>query len=208
MIRRKGFQVITILWVTGCLILGGWFLVRAHHPGSGSKAHEPERREVDMPIPDFSLTDQKGEPFGFKTLRGKIVLLTFVYTTCPDVCPLVTVSMRSVQKDLSPKERESVYLLSVTTDPEIDEPEILRSYGERHRVDFTNWSLLTGSIQQLTLVWKAFGIKMLKKARGLVSHTSLTALMDKKGVVRLIYDGTAPDAKIILEDLRTLLASG
>jgi protein SCO1/2 len=161
-----------------------------------------------MPIPDFSLTDQQGEPFAFKSLVGKIVLLTFVYTTCPDVCPLVTISMGSVQKDLSPKERESVYLLSVTTDPEIDKPEILKSYGERHQVDFTNWSLLTGDIQQLVLIWKAFGIKVLKKARGLVSHTSLTALMDKKGVVRLIYLGTAPEAKTILEDLRMLLASG
>jgi len=208
MTRRKGFQVITILWVTGCLVLGGWYLVMAHHPGSGSKAHELERREVNMPLPDFSLKDQNGEPIEFKTLRGKIVLLTFVYTTCPDICPLVTVSMRSVQKDLSPKERESVYLLSVTTDPEIDKPGILKSYGERHQVDFTNWSLLTGDIQQLILIWKAFGIKVLKKARGLVSHTSLTALMDKKGVVRIIYTGTAPDAKVILEDLRMLLASG
>ncbi len=208
MIRRKEFQIITILWVTGCLVLGGWYLVRAHHPRSGSKAHELERREVNMPIPDFSLKDQNGEPFEFKTLKGKIVLLTFIYTTCPDVCPLVTVSMQSVQKDLSPKERESVYLLSVTTDPEIDTPEILKSYGERLKVDFTNWSLLTGNIQQLALIWKAFGIKVLKKARGLVSHTLLTALMDKKGVVRFIYHGTAPEAKIILEDLRMLLASG
>ena len=208
MIRRKGFQVITILWVAGSLIYGGWLPVWAHHPGSGSKAHEPERREVNIPMPDFSLMDQKREPFEFKTLRGKIVLLTFVYTTCPDVCPLVTVSMRSVQKDLSPKERESVYVLSVTTDPEIDTPEILKSYGERHQVDFTNWSLLTGNIQQLALIWKAFGIKVLRKARGLVSHTSLTALMDKKGVVRLTYHGAAPDAKVILEDLRMLLALG
>jgi len=208
MIHRKGFQVITILWVTGCLVLGGWYLVMAHHPGSGSKAHELERREVNMPIPDFSLKDQNGEPFEFKTLKGKIVLLTFVYTTCPDVCPLVNVSMRSVQNDLSPKERESVYLLSVTTDPEIDTPEILKSYGERYKVDFTNWSLLTGNIQQLALIWKAFGIRVLRKARGLVSHTSLTALMDKKGVVRIMYAGTAPDAKVILKDLRILLTSG
>jgi len=116
--------------------------------------------------------------------------------------------MRSVQNDLSPKERESVYLLSVTTDPEIDTPEILKSYGERYKVDFTNWSLLTGNIQQLALIWKAFGIKVLRKARGLVSHTSLTALMDKKGVVRIMYAGTAPDAKVILKDLRILLTSG
>jgi protein SCO1/2 len=192
----------------GSLIHGGRLPVWAHHPGSGSNAHEPERREVNMPIPDFSLTDQQGEPFEFKVLKDQIVLLTFVYTTCPDVCPLVTVSMRSVQKDLSPKERESVYLLSVTTDPEIDKPEILKSYGERHQVDFTNWSLLTGNIQQLAFIWKAFGIKVLRKARGLVSHTSLTALMDKKGVVRIIYTGTAPDAKVILKDLRMLLGSG
>jgi len=207
-IHKKVIQVVAVLWVTGFLVLTSWFLATAHHPRSVSKTHELERREVNMPIPDFSLTAQNGEPLEFKTLRGKVVLLTFVYTTCPDVCPLVTVSMRSVQKGLDAKERESVFLLSVTTDPEIDKPEILKSYGERHQVDFTNWSLLTGNVQQLVLLWKAFGIKVLRKARGLVSHTSLTALMDGTGVMRYVYHGTAPDPKIILEDLRTLLASG
>ncbi len=196
-----------ILWATGCLVLGGWLVVKAHHPASGSSAHEAVRRKVNLPIPGFSLTNQRGEIFEFKTLRGKVVLLSFVYTTCPDVCSLATISMTSVQKELSGKERKSVYLLSVTTDPEVDKPEVLKSYAERHQVNFTNWSLLTGNARQLAFVWKAFGIKVLRKARGLVSHTSLTALVDKEGIVRITYDGTAPDAKVILEDLRTLLVS-
>ncbi len=208
MIQRKGFTVLMILWATGCLVLGGWLVVKAHHPASGSKAHEAVRRKVNLPIPDFSLTNQRGEPFEFKTLRGKVLLLSFVYTTCPDVCSLVTISMTSVQKGLSEKEQKSVYLLSITTDPEVDKPEVLRSYAERHQVDFTNWSLLTGNAQQLAFVWKAFGIKVLRKARGLVSHTSLTVLMDKEGIVRFTYDGSSPDTKVILKDLRTLLPSG
>lgn len=183
-------------------------MVMAHHPASGSKAHEAVRRKVNLPIPDFSLTNQRGEPFEFKNLRGKVLLLSFVYTTCPDVCSLVTISMTSVQKGLSKKEQKFVYLLSVTTDPEVDKPEVLKTYAERHQVDFTNWSLLTGNAQQLAFVWKAFGIKVLNKARGLVSHTSLTALMDKEGIVRFTYDGTAPDTEVILKDLRTLLPSG
>lgn len=208
MIQRKGFTALIILWTTGCMVLGGWLVGNAHDPPLVSRAHEAERRKVNLPIPDFSLTNQRGEPFEVKSLRGKIVLLAFVYTTCPDVCPLVTISMSSVQRALTDQERKSVYLLSVTTDPEVDKPGVLKSYAERHNVDFTNWSLLTGDSQQLAFVWNAFGIKVLGKARGLVSHTSLTALMDKGGTVRFTYDGAAPDAKVILEDLRGLLSSG
>ncbi|NIO10122.1 MAG: redoxin family protein, partial [Deltaproteobacteria bacterium] len=152
--------------------------------------------------------DQEGKRFRFKSLRGRVVLLSFVYTTCPDVCSLVTISMSSVQKGLSDQEREAVHMLSITTDPEVDTSAVLKSYAERHQVDLAHWSFLTGSIQQVALVWKAFGITVVKKARGLVSHTTLTALLDREGTVRFTYDGSAPDAKIILKDLQTLLADG
>jgi protein SCO1/2 len=129
-----------------------------------------------------------------------------VYTTCPDICPLITSGMRLVQESLKPKERESVFLLSITTDPEIDTPQVLKSYAARYKVDFSNWSLITRDVQSLALVWKVFGVKVERKGRGLVNHTSLTGLIDKNGVMRFAYYGASPDPKIMLQDLRTLLA--
>lgn len=172
-------------------------------PPGGAK--DSSRRQVRIPIRDFSLTDQTGSPFEFKTLRGKNILISFIYTTCPDVCPLTTASMRLVQKNLSPAERRGVFFLSITTDPEIDRPPVLRSYAERYDADFSTWSFLTGDLQALALVWKAFGVKAQRKGRGLVSHTSLTALVDTKGVMRFAYHDKSPDQKIVLRDLRTLL---
>ena len=172
-----------------------------HRPGAA------ERRQINVPIQDFSLRDQSGKNFSFRGLRGKLVVLTFVYTTCPDLCPLLTSSLLRVQKGLRANERNSVFLLSITTDPEIDSPEVLKSYAERYGIDFSNWSFLTGEEKELSTVWKAFGVKVRRKARGLVDHTTLTVLVDKKGAMRFAYHGTSPDPEVVLGDLRALLNS-
>jgi len=164
-----------------------------------------ERREVHVPIEDFSLTDQRNQVFKFGSLRGKIVLVEFAYTTCPDVCPMMTAAMRSVQDELTPSERKLVHLIMVTTDPEIDSPAVLASYAKRYRVDLSNWSFLTGDEPSLAKVWKNFGVGVKKIARGLVDHTPLTAIIDQNGVMRFGYYGTAPDSKMVLRDMRTLL---
>lgn len=164
-----------------------------------------QRRQLRVPIPDFTLTDHTGRPFHSKALRGKVVLLGFIYTSCPDVCPLITSSMRTVQRSLDGSDRKSVHFLSITTDPEIDSPEILKSYGQRYEVDFSNWAFLTGDLKALEPVWKAFGVKVARKARGLVNHTALTALIDAGGVMRFAYHGNFPDHKSVLGDLRSLL---
>lgn len=192
------------------LVAAGLFFVteaRVLGQQSGYELRPPERRQVNIPIPDFSLKDQSVRPFSFQKLRGKLVLVTFIYTTCPHVCPLLTLSLLRVQKELRASERNSVFLLSISIDPEIDKPQVLKSYGDRYEVDFSNWSFLTGDIMELAPVWKAFGVKVQKKARGLVDHTALTALVDGNGVMRFAYYGGSPDYKIILRDMRTLLSS-
>lgn len=183
--------------------------------GSGASGHDwrpttlakgAQRRQLRVPIPDFTLTDHTGKPFHSKALRGKVVLLGFIYTSCPDVCPLITSSMRTVQRSLNGREGESVHFLSITTDPEIDSPEILKSYGQRYEVDFSNWDFLTGDPKALQPVWKAFGVKVAREARGLVNHTALTALIGARGMMRFAYFGTSPDPKKVLQDMRALLA--
>ena len=175
------------------------------HPHSITKP--ASRRQLHLPIPDFSLTDQTGKPFKFQTLRGKVVLVAFVYTTCPDVCPLMTASMRLVQEKLPDRQRSSVFLLSITTDPEVDSPQVLKGYGERYGIDFSNWLFLTAELQTLAHVWKAFGVGVQRKARGLVDHTPLIALIDAKGTMRFGYVGSSPDHKMILRDIDFLLGS-
>jgi protein SCO1/2 len=163
------------------------------------------RHQVRLPIEDFSLIDQASGSFKFQALRGKVVLVTFMYTTCPDVCPLLTANMRVLQERLTATERKATFLLSITTDPEVDTPNVLKSYAERYKVDFSNWSFLSGDQKSLERVWKMFGVKVERKARGLVNHTTLTGVVDQKGIMRLAYSDAAPDPKKILHDVRSLL---
>lgn len=176
-----------------------------HDPIASPLDQSAPRRQIYFPIRDFALVDQDGKAFQSRSLRGRVVLVSFIYTTCPDICPLITTSMRLVQEGLRPSERRSVFLLSITTDPEVDTPEVLKSYAARYKIDLSNWSFVTGGLQSLTHVWKSFGVRVERKARGLVNHTSLTALIDQKGVLRFAYYGSSPDHKRVLQDMRSLL---
>jgi protein SCO1/2 len=111
-----------------------------------------------------------------------------------------------VQRGLSAAERESVYLLTVTTDPEIDSPEVLARYAKRYGVEFANWSFLTGTETDLQKIWKNFGVGVKRKGRGLVDHTPLTAIVDRNKQMRYVYIGPSPDPKRVLTDVRALLA--
>jgi protein SCO1/2 len=164
-----------------------------------------ERREVYIPISDFTLLDQISREFQFSKLTGRVVVVAFAYTTCPDICPLITAALRRVQSGLTPDERTKVYLLTITTDPEIDSPKVLAGYGKRYGADFTNWSFLSGDQAALQKVWKNFGVGVKRKARGLVDHTPLTAVVDRQGKMRVAYLGPAPDAKVVLKDVGSFL---
>jgi protein SCO1/2 len=133
------------------------------------------------------------------------VVVAFAYTTCADVCPLITAALRQVQSKLSVDERNASYLLTVTTDPEIDSPKVLAGYAKRYGAELDGWSFLTGSETALKSVWKNFGVGVKRKGRGLVDHTPLTAIVDRHGVLRFAFIGPSPDVTIVLNDIRALL---
>jgi protein SCO1/2 len=178
----------------------------SHEPAVSGQMREAQRREVRIPIHDFVLTDQNGRPFDFKAVRDKVVVLAFAYTTCPDVCPLITAAMRRVQTELKENEHRAVYFLTVTTDPEVDQPKVLAAYAKRYGADLSEWAFLTGNKANLQRIWTNFGVRVVRRARGLIDHTSLTAVIDGTGTIRFAYYGTAPDPKIVLQDVRSLLA--
>lgn len=164
-----------------------------------------ERREVHIPLGDFTLVDQNSREFQFSKLAGRVVVVAFAYTTCPDVCPLITAALRQVQSGLTKEERKRVFFLTITTDPEIDSPKILAGYAKRYGADLATWSFLTGDPAVLQKVWKNFGVGVKRKARGLVDHTPLTAVVDRQGRLRFAYVGPAPDVKAVLQDVRSFL---
>jgi protein SCO1/2 len=186
------------------------FLTMALNLSSASLAAQAqktgaERRVTRRTIQNFSLIDENGARFTFDKLAGKVVVVAFAYTTCVDVCPLITAALRQTQIALTPQERTQVQLLTITTDPEIDAPKVLSAYAKRYGAEFENWAFLTGHPAVLAQVWKNFGVGVKRRARGLIDHTPLTAIVDRNKAMRFAYIGPSPDPHAVLADVRSLL---
>jgi protein SCO1/2 len=133
-------------------------------------------------LPDFTLTDQNGHPVHLKDFRGKIVLLTFIYTRCPlpNFCPLMSRNFASLQQRLQKELPGKFHLLSVTIDPEFDRPEVLKDYAARQSADERTWSFATGSADDIGAVTSLFGL-IHERAGGLINHDLRTALIGSDG---------------------------
>lgn len=107
--------------------------------------------------PDFSLTDQLGRPVSLHDMRGNVVALTFLYTHCPDVCPIVTSQLRDVQAALG-DDSASVRFVAVSVDPERDTQQAAREYLGRWRLD-SGWRFAVGEREALSEVWANYYVE-------------------------------------------------
>jgi protein SCO1 len=177
--------------------------LNAHVPGAPREV-PPTSATPNTKAPAFVLLNQEGNRFDSTTLRGKVVVLNFIFTTCTDVCPLFTANLAQLQRTFK-NEPGNVFFVSITTDPEVDSPKVLKSYAQRYGADFQNWAFLTGGEAQLKQVWKGFDVRVIKKGRGLVQHTSLTTVIDRQGVRRFNFFGEKWQLKDLLHDTSALL---
>ena len=178
--------------------------LHAHVPGAPREV-PPTSATPNTKAPAFVLVNQEGNRFDSTTLRGKVVVLDFIFTTCTDVCPLFTANFAQLQRTLKNEHAGNLFLVSITTDPEVDSPKVLKSYAQRYGADFQNWAFLTGSESQLKQVWKGFDVRVIKKGRGLVQHTSLTTVIDRQGIRRFNFFGEKWPLKDLLRDTSALL---
>src|ERR1043166_3282210 len=155
--------LVQLLLVTGPLWLA-WNTALSHDPAPPRV--QSSSALLDVKAPDFVLTDQDGKRFDSATLRGKVVAIDFIYTTCTDVCPLFTANFAQMQRTVNAAHPDGVFFISITTDPEIDSPKVLKSYAQRYGADFRNWAFLTGTEAELKPVWNGLGIRVINKGRG------------------------------------------
>jgi protein SCO1/2 len=180
----------------------------AHFPIPPKKG-EIGRRIVDKPVKNFTLTDQNGKTFQLADARGKVIAVTFVYTKCPDVCPLFTANFASIQRALAQGQAAhkspDYLLLTITTDPEYDTPAQLKSYANLFKPDYSRWLFLTGKRDALAQVWKDFGVTVRRYDEGRqIQHTALTTLIDRNGKRRVDYYGDKWQEKELLQDIVSL----
>jgi protein SCO1/2 len=155
--------------------------------------------------PDFALVDQEGGRVSLAALRTKVVLLDFVYTSCPGPCPILTGILRDVREGLSPADRARVQLVSITLDPAHDTPEVLRAYASARKIDAHGWSFVTGPAADLDAVAHAYGVGSVRRPDGEIEHTVATFLIDRGGKIVRRYLGTKHSSDAIRADIEKLL---
>jgi len=160
------------------------------------------------PAPATVLIDTAGKRFDIASRRGKVVLVSFVYTTCNGVCPLTTQSLTGIQKRLQAAKLwgTSVEFISITLDPKRDTPEVLGRYARLFGADPAAWHFLTGSSPQVESVITGWGMWVKSDPTGVLDHPSRIFLLDPQGRQREIYNLEFLKGETVLQDVRTLLA--
>ena len=132
------------------------------------------------------------------------MLLTFLYTHCPDACPLTANRLNATLRSLGAA-RSKVDVLAVSVDPTGDTPSSVRAFITQHRL-LSEFHYLTAPRAVLAPIWAAYGVQSYAHAGDRVDHTLYTLLIDKHGYGRVLYDSNSPAAYIV-HDTRLLLAA-
>jgi protein SCO1/2 len=152
------------------------------------------------PAQPIALRDAHGRPFTLAGQRGRWTLVTFLYTHCPDVCPLIASNLNTALRSLGPKAKVGV--LAVSVDPKGDTAASVRAYERRMHLE-PSFHYLIGTKAQLRRVWAAWHVLAVRSNPGLVDHVSYVALVDPSGKQRVLY-GSQVQAKQVVHDLRLL----
>ena len=167
-------------------------------------------------VPDFSLIERSGRPVTLADLRGKVWIVNFFYTECPDTCPLQSTHMARLQDELA--QEPDVRLLSISVDPEHDTPAVLAEYAARYQADPDRWFFLTGAkdaiyrlaidgfrlgvVEREEQAWRGTGKVLAWLGPGLawahtspnpdrkLIHSSRFVLVDRQAQIRGYYHGT------------------
>lgn len=156
---------------------------------AGDKYFQP----VHQPAPEFDLVDAAGRAVRLSDLRGRVVVLNFIYTNCDDVCPLHSQLIVQLQSmiNISPM-KDRVAFVSITTDPSHDHGAVLTEYGEAQGLSPVNWTFLTSTAEQpedtTRKVAKAYGLEF-TDVDGMQMHGLVTHVIDREGKLRGRFHG-------------------
>jgi protein SCO1/2 len=159
---------------------------------AGSLASPPE------PEPPLSLRNYRGQRVNIDQYKGKAVLVTFLYTHCPDICPIIASNLAVALNEMGQAKAAKVQVIAVSVDPRGDTPTAVASFLQRH--DMTGrMQYLIGSAKELGPAWKAWGVGAEQDAQQpqLVNHTGLVYGIDAQGKVTTLYAASFTPQEIV-----------
>lgn len=164
----------------------------------------------------FNLLDQNNSPQKFpEIIKGKIAIVGYIFTNCPDICPLTTNNMRLIQDELKKEKiNTDVEFVSISFDPEADRPEVLKKFAEIRDLDLNNWTFLTGEKTTTDSLIKEVGViavvgdsTITKDGKTIYYyvHTDRISLVDEEGNIRKNYLGSKVNVEEVVADVKKLL---
>ena len=161
----------------------------------------------------FTMVNQDGKTLHFAQFKGKVILLTFIYTRCPfpDYCPLLSRNFAAIQKELAknPDDYNKTHLISITLDPNYDKPQMLREYGlsylEHDPKGFEHWDFVSTTPADLQKLAGSFGLSYYEQS-GLISHGMNTILLAAGGTVADMWPDNEWKTSEVLAALRKAAA--
>jgi protein SCO1/2 len=159
--------------------------------------HVPEPPPLLGAVPAFSLVDQDGRAFGSSELAGQVYVVSFFFTRCPSICPLLMHAVRRLQDEYDDRRVKGIHLVSISVDPEYDTPQRLAEYARQIGARAERWTLLTGDRDAIrTLAEDGFkvpvGTPESTGSPGMmdIAHTGRLVLVDAEGRIRGYYETT------------------
>lgn len=172
-----------------------------------------EERMDDYNDLSVELIDQYGEAITFPDdLKGKPVLMGFIYTHCPDICSFITANLHSVWEEMD--KTDEAHFVLITFDPERDRPEILREYAEAFDMNRSPFTFLTGEPERIDTLMKRLNVRSqvsytTETEEGeelyFLNHTDKVLLIDEEGRLVMDYGGSMTPTGIFVSDLSELL---
>ena len=156
-----------------------------------AKGSQYEAQGVLNPLrtaPPLALHNYLGQPVNIDSYRGKAVLVTFLYTNCPDVCPLITSNLRVAQNLMGTKTSSKVQIIAVSVDPRGDTPKAVAAFLARHEMT-GRMQYLIGSAKELSKVWEAWGVGSEQEASQpqFINHTGIIYGINSRGQQTTVY---------------------
>ena len=141
--------------------------------------------DLNLPAPGFSLTDQDGHTVSLASLRGKVVLMTFLDPVCTTDCPIIAQEFRQTGQLLGAQDK-NVELVAVVANPTYRSTIFTRAFDQQEGLaTVPNWLYLTGSLSQLSTVWQHYGVTVQNLPAGAMSaHNDLAVVIDPSGEIR------------------------
>ena len=153
-------------------------------------------------IPDFEFIDSEGRDVGLSSLKGKVWVADFIFTTCTMACPIMTGNMNIIHKKY--KKNDDIRLVSISVYPEYDTPEVLKKYASQYEANTDTWHFLTGNESTVKEVIRD-GFKI-GDYEDIIFHSEKFALVDRNGMIRAYYNGMkSEDMKKLKKDINNLL---